>query len=268
MLQPNDLYVLKKSVSAFLMPMPIIIFIMLVGLFRLWFTHKQISGKMLVTLGLVILVLLSNRLVVNHVVGFLESSNKPADLQLVNPSTDQQIFQDIKFVVVLGGGHHTVKSYPLTSQVSYSTLVRLIEGVSIYRKIPGARLVLSGGGVNSAISEAEQMQAIAEDIGIDREDIILESQSRDTEDEARLIRDIVGTAKFVLVTSAVHMQRSVSLFRKQGMDPLPAPAGHLSEPAEGGHLTGYIPDSSNLSKARSAAHEYLGIVWASLLGQI
>jgi uncharacterized SAM-binding protein YcdF (DUF218 family) len=33
----------------------------------------------------------------------------------------------------------------------------------------------------------------------------------------------------VLVTSAIHMPRSVALFRKQGMDPIPAPAGQTAK---------------------------------------
>jgi len=36
-----------------------------------------------------------------------------------------------------------------------------------------------------------------------------ESESKDTKDEARLIKEMVGDDKFVLVTSASHMPRSV-----------------------------------------------------------
>jgi uncharacterized SAM-binding protein YcdF (DUF218 family) len=55
------------------------------------------------------------------------------------------------------------------------------------------------------------------------EDLILESDSKDTNDQARLIQPIVGDDLFLLVTSATHMPRSIALFKSLGMHPIAAP---------------------------------------------
>jgi hypothetical protein len=54
-------------------------------------------------------------------------------------------------------------------------------------------------------------------------DIILRSLSKDTKDQAIHIRKILDNNSFILVTSASHMPRSIVLFRKQGLQPIPAP---------------------------------------------
>jgi hypothetical protein len=36
--------------------------------------------------------------------------------------------------------------YPVTDQISKSSLTRLVEGIRIHKELPGSKLVLSGGG--------------------------------------------------------------------------------------------------------------------------
>jgi uncharacterized SAM-binding protein YcdF (DUF218 family) len=74
------------------------------------------------------------------------------------------------------------------------------------------------------------MASVSRFMGVPKDNMIIEEASKDTKDQARLIKPIVGTAPFVLVTSAIHMPRSMALFEKLGMNPIPAPAGN--------HLTG------------------------------
>jgi len=63
-------------------------------------------------------------------------------------------------------------------------------------------------------------------MGVSDSDIVLEPDSKDTKDEAVLIQKIVGNEKLILVTSASHMPRSMALFKKRGMQPIPAPTDH------------------------------------------
>ena len=126
------------------------------------------------------------------------------------------------FVVVLGGGHISSNELPLLSQIGSSSLVRLIEGIRIQREIKGSKLLLSGGKVFDPVSNAQIMAGIAKAIGVNEKDIIIEADSRDTKDQARIIKSIIGDKMFVLVTSASHMPRSMALFKKMGMNPIPA----------------------------------------------
>ena len=79
-----------------------------------------------------------------------------------------------------------------------------------------------------------------------------------------MIRDIVLDDPFVLVTSATHMKRAVALFNFHGLDPIPAPTYFLIK--ESDRVTP-MPSSGSLGKSEAAFHEYLGIVWANLMGQ-
>ena len=81
--------------------------------------------------------------------------------------------------------------------------------------------------------EAEVMARIAVLLGVKPQDIRLETDSRDTADEAEIIAKMIGREKFILVTSAAHMPRSMALFRKRGLQPIPAPADFLVREAQG-----------------------------------
>jgi uncharacterized SAM-binding protein YcdF (DUF218 family) len=98
--------------------------------------------------------------------------------------------------------------------------------------------------------------------------VILESLSKDTKDEARLIKNIVGNDRFVLVTSASHMPRSMALFKKLGMQPIPAPTDYWVKERQGISPAMFFPSSNGLRKAERAFYEYLGLAWANLRGQI
>jgi len=105
-------------------------------------------------------------------------------------------------------------------------------------------------------------------LGVNKENIILEDASKDTKDQAILIKGILGNDKFVLVTSASHMPRSMALFRKQGMDPIPAPTEHLVKERKNISPGMFFPGASNLRKVERAFHEYLGFLWGKMRGQI
>jgi uncharacterized SAM-binding protein YcdF (DUF218 family) len=96
----------------------------------------------------------------------------------------------------------------------------------------------------------------------------MESVSKDTKDEARLIEEIVGNDSFVLVTSASHMPRSMAIFEKRGMHPIPAPTEHLAKESQRISPGMFFPSADGLKKAERAFHEYLGLGWAKLRGQI
>jgi uncharacterized SAM-binding protein YcdF (DUF218 family) len=170
--------------------------------------------------------------------------------------------------VVLGGGHTSDPKLPITSQLSNASLVRLVEGIRIHRGLPTSRLILSGGIVFEKVPEAKVLADVALAIGVKKQDLILEEVSRDTEDEARLIQEIVGQEQFILVTSASHMPRSMALFKKLGMHPIPAPTDHLVKECQKISPGMFYPSANGLCKAERAFYEYLGLAWAKLRGAI
>ncbi|MHC4138622.1 MAG: envelope biogenesis factor ElyC [Planctomycetota bacterium] len=262
------MFILKKIVSVFLNPLPISLLLSFLGLYLLWFTTKQKAGKILVSVGLVIVTLFSYSIITNKLLRPLERKYKSFEVKGPSSVSKTEDESAIKFVVVLGGGHALDPELPLISQIGSSELVRLIEGIRIYRKYPGAKLLLSGGGIFDPVSNAEVMARVAREIGVPERDIILESKSKDTKDEAMLIKSIVGKGPFVLVTTASHIPRSMALFKKLGMNPVPSPIGHSIKDRQGLHYYSFFPSTGNLHNAELAIHEYLGLIWAKLNGQI
>ncbi len=243
----------KKLISFFLLPFPVGLLLVMAGAVVLWFTSRQRAGKILASAGAGILLIFSWAPTSQWLLAPLHRIGRLAD-----PAADAA---GARFVVVLGGGYETTPAVPPTSRLSGATLERLVEGIRVYRRLPGAKLILSGGGGGEGIpSEAQMMVEAAEVLGAPPADTIQEGRSDDTQDEAVLVHDLVGNARVVLVTSAVHMRRSIKLFEKQGMTVVPAPAGYWPDRMEP------LPDSERIAECDAASHEYVGMLWARLRG--
>ena len=262
------MFILKKIISCVLFPLPLSLLLSFLGLYLLWFTTKQKVGKILISVGMVILTFFSYDVITTKLLRPLERKYESFDMKSSSSVSKTEDESAIKFVVVLGGGHTSDPELPLISQIGRSALVRLIEGIRIYRKYPGAKLLLSGGGGYDPVSNAEVMARVAREIGVPEKDIILEPKSRDTKDEAMFIKPVVGNEPFVLVTTASHIPRSMALFKKLGMNPIPSPIGHIIKDGQGLSLYSFFPSTGNLGIAELAIHEYLGITWAKLRGQM
>lgn len=250
-----------------MMPMPLGFLICIIGLFFLWFTKKQKTGKAFVSIGVFLLLTFSYGVISDQLIKPLEKEYAPDSVQMLNDfkSDDKQ---SIRFIVVLGGGHTSDPEIPVTGQISEEALVRLIEGIRLYRKLSGVKLILSGGRVFDPVPEAKVMAGLAKELGVNENDIILESESKDTVDEANLIKTIVNNDRFFLVTSASHMPRSMALFLKLGMRPIPAPTNHQVKKEPYLNFYSFFPGAGNLQNSEKAMHEYLGILWAKLRRQI
>ena len=139
----------------------------------------------------------------------------------------------------------------------------------VSKVLHGWKLVLSGGPAPDRVSTIAQVMAqIAQELGVDRGEMILEEQSTDTEGEALAVAPLVGKQPFILVTEASHMPRAMALFRKQGAHPIPDPLGYYSRPGQPFALPELIPDTEELRGTQRAVYEYLGLAWAMLRGRI
>jgi len=254
------MFLLKKISGLILSPMTICIVLFVSGLFLLLFTRRQKTGKFTVTLGVVFLMLMSYDALPDRALRALEHKYPPLK--------EIESISDVKWVVVLGGGHISDKNLPVASRLSGESLSRLIEGVIIHKRLPESRMILSGGNIFDPVPESKSMAELAIILGIDKDDIHEEPAGLDTEDQAILIKKIVGKDKLILVTSAFHMPRSMALFQKEGMQPIPAPAGHRVKHKKTLDPSMFFPDSGRIEKMEFAVHEYLGMLWAKLRGRL
>jgi uncharacterized SAM-binding protein YcdF (DUF218 family) len=262
------MFIVKKIMSQLMSPVSLSLLISLIGVLLLLFTKRQKAGKVFVSIGLFLMLLFSYSVIPDYLLRSLEGKYSPYYIQHSNTRSVSESRHPVKFVVVLGGGHVSDPKLPITSQISRESLIRLVEGVRIYKKYSHVKLILSGGRGFDPISNADVMAHVAQELGVKEHDIILESQSKDTKDEAKFIKPLVRNYYFILVTSASHMPRSIAMFKKLEMNPIPAPTGHLVKRKQSLSPSSFFPSAGNFLKAEMIFHEYLGIAWAKLRGQI
>jgi len=245
-----SMFILKKIISPLFMPMTMFTILLTIGVVMLWFNLKQKAAKMIITISCFLFILLSSGVLSSWPLERLENTYHPLEVKKVGAG-------NIKWIVVLAGRDD-------------ESVVRLVEGVRIYRCLSVAKLVVSGGKVYASDSEpsSEKMAKIAVELGVKPSDIVIENMSRDTKDEARILRLMIGQKPFILVTSAYHMPRSMELFIAQGMHPEPAPTDYRSRKEENHiYLEWFYPGANKILDAEIVTHEILGIVSAKIMGQ-
>jgi uncharacterized SAM-binding protein YcdF (DUF218 family) len=261
------MFLLKKIFSRFLFPVPLCLEVLLAGLLLLWFTRKQKTGKTVVTLAAVLIFLFSSPFFSGMLLAPLESRYPPL---FITPGAPAAVgLREVKFIVVLGGGFPRDASRPIAIQLDDGSIARLVEGVRVSKVLNCCKLVLSGGpGPDGVSSAAQTMAQIAQDLGVGRQDMILEAQSCDTEDEARVVAPIVGGQPFILVTEASHMPRAMALFRKHGTHPIADPVSFRTSHSQAMAPDEVFPAAAELSGSERAVYEYLGLAWAKIRGKI
>jgi uncharacterized SAM-binding protein YcdF (DUF218 family) len=256
-------YALRRLISLLLFPLPVTLGLLVTGLVLLWFTRRQKAGKVIVTVGVLLLMVIGYQPVVRGLLSGLE--NRHLTPGLVDQGAE---FKAPRWIVVLGGGFTPDRRLPVTSQLAPSTLARLVEGVRLYKRFPGSKVIVSGGRAPGIGPEAVPIGQVAELLGVSPTDLVLESESADTEDQARLVQKIVGTESFLLVTAASHMPRAHALFTKRGMHPIPAPADFDIKGSPEFTASDLFPRGENVRRSEEVAYEYLGFLWGRLRGAL
>ena len=252
------MFLFKKIVGPLFFPMAIVLLILILGLFLLILSRRKMTGKVFILIGVLLLGTLSYEAVSERLLKPLEYMYPP----LIHPVN----MEDVRWIVVLGGGHTSDQRLSVTSQISDLSLIRLVEGIRLHREIPKSKLILSGGMVFDPTSEANAMAKMAVAIGVKKEDLIHEEDSKDTEDQARFIHGLLKQEPFILVTSASHMPRSMILFKRLGMHPIPAPTEYQVKKRWGISPKRFYPTADGLMKAERAFYEYVGLAWTKMRG--
>ncbi|MBC8654079.1 envelope biogenesis factor ElyC, partial [Providencia vermicola] len=171
-----------------------------IGLILLWFTRWQRCGKTFTSLSLILLAVLGLQPVSDSLLAPVEGQyNKRYELITETPP------QNIQYIVVLGGGFTYNPDWSPSSNLLNNSLPRVTEGVRLYLKHPGSKLIFTGGKASSTISSAEVAAQVAQSLGVPAQDTIPLTEPKDTQEEAFEVEKIIGKSPFLLVTSANHL---------------------------------------------------------------
>ena len=259
---------LSKLLPIFIYPIGLACVLMLVILVRAKQSRWQ---RGLIGLAFLILWLSSTRLIATVLVRSLEWRYLP-------PSE----VPTGEVIVVLGGGTKTA-DYPRSTVELSEAGDRTLYAAWLYHQGIAEHLLLSGGNVftntlTTEPPEAEDMLAIMEMLRVPEEAIWLETKSRNTYENALYSRPLLeeqGIDTILLVTSAIHMPRSVALFEKQGFTVIPLPTDFVVTQSNWAEVTtltirgqfgNILPTAENLQLTTSALKEYIGMAIYRLRG--
>lgn len=138
---------------------------------------------------------------------------------------------DITGIIVLGGSHD-LKVSTVRHNTAYNFCGgRLIQALELIHQNPQLKVIFSGCGhiPESAASEVDMSRQLIENLDIKRDNICYENVSKTTIENALMTAGMAkhkAQEKWLLVTSAFHMPRSVGLFRRQGLNVTPCPVDY------------------------------------------
>lgn len=221
-----------------------------------------------VATALLVLLLSSNSWVANSLVQSLEWQQIP---QGALPTADA--------IVVLGGA--TKSKFPPRPSVDLSEQGdRVLYGAQLYREGKAPIVIASGGRIDwrgGGAAESADMAEILKSLGVPDAAILQDPTSLNTYQNAVNVRQIIkqqGISRILLVTSAMHMPRSLRIFQRLGIETIPAPTDflvtqqELAEPNSSAIaiLLNIVPDADRLGMTTRAIKEYVGTVIYRLRG--
>lgn len=151
---------------------------------------------------------------------------------------------------------------------------RLLHTLWLYRAGRIRRILITGGsgaiGGAKGHTEAEELQILLRLAGVPKRDILLETRSRNTRENALFTRQLLARhpeiKSTVLITSAFHQRRAIGCFAKVGLHPAPFPAGYYSSDHK--PTLGYwvLPGEQALALWSILLHEIAGYAVYRVLG--
>ncbi|MBE9177378.1 YdcF family protein [Oculatella sp. LEGE 06141] len=248
---------LSKLLPLFIYPLGLACVLLLISLLTVW--HRPRLSAVFVALALAALLLGGNSQISTWVVRSLEWQHIPTEV----PSAEA--------IVVLGGG---IK--PEFSPRPWIDLAeagdRVIYGARLFREGKAPVVILSGGRIGwkgGGPPESADMAKLAEALGVPAAAILQDQTSLNTYENAVNVQRILqerGIRRILLVTSAMHMPRSLRIFQKQGIEAIAAPTDFIVTEQEVRELDGspqaialnLIPDADSLQQLTRALKEYVG----------
>jgi len=178
--------------------------------------------------------------------------------------TPAEIGKADAYVVLSGGAHADVPGIEGKGALGPESLERVYGAYVLYSRskkpvfLSGGTVDDDGGPPESAIAQKVLLQ-----LGVRPEHILIETASRTTEENAARVKELCDQKKLqriILVTNALHMPRSVMLFKRLFPTVVPCPTGFRSAERDF-RVYSFLPDIGTLTSTSLALREYLGILY-------
>lgn len=259
-------FYIAKVLWFVLQPSTLIALLIGYGAILIW-TGWARWGRRFVSIGAILLLVVGLSPLGNILILPLEDRFPRADLDQPPPPTG---------IVILGGAEDRLVGSARKAPTLNEAGERLLEGAILANRFPETKIAFSGGDAGilyKSDSEAEGAAALLTKLGIARDRLILESDARDTYENAVFLKkelekrgELDPSKRWLLITSAYHMPRSMGAFRAAGFDVEPWPVDYRTRGKE--DLTRpFDKVSEGLRRVDTATREWVGLFAYWLTGR-
>jgi uncharacterized SAM-binding protein YcdF (DUF218 family) len=252
-------FILSKMLNVFISPIVWVIIIQLV----MAFINNAGLRRKLMLINLSLLLVFTN----GHLSGFMVQKWEHA---IVPKENLEKVFD---YGIVLGG---ISDYYQESKRLQFNKSAdRLIQALDLYHSGKIEKLIVAGGSgklVGEDERESVHIRQFLVDNGLPEEDVLIESRSRNTYENAKFVAEQFGTdtATFLLVTSAFHMKRAYACFAKQGLQVKPYPVDYIVKPEKekGDFFRGWMPSAGPMMGWNLLAKEWIGFLAYKMKGYL
>jgi uncharacterized SAM-binding protein YcdF (DUF218 family) len=248
-------FYLAKIFWFFAQPSGLLLVLMIVGTALLW-AGRDRAGRRLLAASMGLLLLGGLLPTSNWLMLPLEQRFARADLA----------GRDVDGIVVLGGAEDARIWVGRDAHALNEAGERFTEAIALARRYPKAKVAFTGGSIEILSSPkigADAARGIFRDLGLVEGDrLLLETKARDTWENAVLTKALVQPKpgeRWLLVTSAWHMPRSIGVFRKAGFAVEPWPVDYRTA-GPWDLLRPFEAPSDGLKRLDTAVREWIGLV--------
>ena len=166
-------------------------------------------------------------------------------------------------IVLLGGAGHGESRFGRGTDLN-DAADRMVFAAELYFAKKAPVILISGGSETPRLPEAELLSQQLQALQVPRSQLLLETGSRTTYDNAVMAAEMLKNGGFrhiLLVTSGAHMRRALALFEQQGLQVTAAAADHQIPKFDDPYIPGWVPTYTRLARSSRAIHEWVGY-WA------
>jgi uncharacterized SAM-binding protein YcdF (DUF218 family) len=206
-------FYLSKILNFFLNPLYILSSVILIQLFIIFFAESKKLTIFFSKLLLILFLFFGYTPLSNFLLSKIEDYIQPSKYPV----------QQLTGVILLGGSFNSGSESKERNEVSInSSAERLTKALEIYKKNPKVLILFSGFSEElkpQGWSESDMAKKFFLDQGVKLDNLIFETQSRNTFENIKYSKDIIINYKgtWGLITSANHMPRTFFTFKKQGL---------------------------------------------------
>lgn len=250
---------MKSFLISLIIPLNLCIFLVALGIMLVLFKKRRLALLSIIS-GL-LWVLIWSLPITSYIAGGYLENRYPH-----RPVTELPTAQAI---IVFGGSTANNRANWFEPYSKKTRHARIDTADDLFFTGKAPLIIVSGAALEGEVSEAKGMATQLRNRGIPRNNIITESQSTTTRENGLYVDKILkkyGINNILLVTSALHMPRSMAVMQKLGYQPIAAAnPPQIILPKD---IYPYLPNSRTLVASRSIIKEYIGLLTYYLRGWI